>query len=234
MRGKTENKDKALASAIPELSRGMKLAKCRKCGCMQRAIEDFLESVIPQTGDDALKRQFKGWLNQMEPVAYSCLGCKHCYPAVALNALEGLGLDAASCAVFEFADTTWPPVSGEYFVLGKGPNNPVAVSTLASVELAQELARIKPDGLCLAGKTETENIGLDKVIKNIITNPNIRALVLAGNDPEGHLGGATLFNLWEKGVDEKMRVKGSPGRRPVLKKRLDARGRGLSPTGRSG
>ena len=217
MSEKKENKDKALASAVSELSRGMKLVKCHKCGCMQGALEDFLESVVPQSGDDALKRQFKGWLNQMEPVAYSCLGCKHCYPAVALNALDDLGLEGESCATFEVKDSTWPSVPGEYFVLSSGPDNPVAVSTLASVGLASELARIKPDGLCLAGKTETENIGIDKVVKNIITNPNIRALVLAGSDPEGHLSGATLLNLWEKGVDEKMRVKGSPGRRPVLK-----------------
>lgn len=76
---------------------------------------------------------------------------------------------------------------------------------------------MKPKGLCIVGKTETENIGIDKVIKNIITNPAIRFFILTGKDPEGHLSGKTLLALWQNGVDEKMRVVSAPGTHPVLK-----------------
>ncbi|MEM2745144.1 MAG: DUF4346 domain-containing protein [Candidatus Caldarchaeum sp.] len=69
----------------------------------------------------------------------------------------------------------------------------------------------------MVGKTETENIGIEKVIKNTITNPTIRFLLLAGRDPKGHHSGRTLLALWENGVDEGMKVIGSPGRRPVLR-----------------
>jgi tetrahydromethanopterin S-methyltransferase subunit A len=48
---------------------------------------------------------------------------------------------------------------GEYFVLDK--DRTVAVSTLASITLAEALAQRKPHGLAIVGKTETENIGLD-------------------------------------------------------------------------
>lgn len=93
----------------------------------------------------------------------------------------------------------------------------MAVSTLASVELAERLARVRPRELCIVGKTETENIGIEKVVKNTITNPTIRFLLLAGKDPKGHHSGQTLLALWENGVDEDMRVIGSPGKRPILR-----------------
>lgn len=108
-------------------------------------------------------------------------------------------------------------VAGEYFAFCDGPGCPVAVSTLASVELAERLARVRPRELCIVGKTETENIGIDKIIKNTVTNPTIRFLLLAGKDPKGHQSGRTLLALWENGVDENMDVVGSPGRRPVLR-----------------
>jgi len=111
----------------------------------------------------------------------------------------------------------WPPVAGEYVVLRGNRSCHVAVSTLASAALTEEIARLAPNDLCIVGKTETENIGIDKIIQNTITNPSIHALIVAGREPEGHRSGATLLALCEKGVDEKMRVIGSPGRRPVLK-----------------
>ena len=115
------------------------------------------------------------------------------------------------------SSAAWPPAAGEYFVLPENRSCHVAVSTLASIPLAEELARLAPKGLCIVGKTETENIGIDKVIKNTITNPSIHCLIVAGRDSEGHRSGATLLSLCERGVDERMRVIGSPGRKPVLK-----------------
>lgn len=91
------------------------------------------------------------------------------------------------------------------------------MSTLASVELAEKLAKIRPKELCIVGKTETENIGIDKIIKNTVTNPTIRVLLLVGNDSEGHYSGKTILALKENGIDEDMRVIGSPGKRPILK-----------------
>jgi len=111
----------------------------------------------------------------------------------------------------------WPPVAGEYVVLRGNRSCHVAVSTLASAALPEEIARLAPKDLCIVGKTETENIGIDKIIQNTITNPSIHALIVAGREPEGHRSGATLLALCEQGVDEKMRVIGSPGGRPVLK-----------------
>jgi len=125
--------------------------------------------------------------------------------------------DHALEAELKAPEGPWPVVPGEYHVMDSSPHSPVAVSTLASADLADEIAARRPRGLSIVGKTETENLGVEKVVLNVITNPWIRHLVLAGADPLGHHSGRTLVALGEQGVDPDMRVIGSPGRRPVLK-----------------
>lgn len=206
-----------------ELREGMELPKCRKCGCMKESLESLQTSLssLPTAASSDLLANIEHWLEQMEPIKYACLGCDYCFPAVAMNmfhtAFPEVGqFPALSCA-FEVSKHHWPSVAGEYYAFCDGPACPVAVSTLASVELAERLARVRPKELCIVGKTETENIGIDKVIKNTVTNPTIRFLLLAGEDPKGHQSGRTLLALWERGVDENMKVVGSPGRRPILR-----------------
>jgi len=110
---------------------------------------------------------------------------------------------------------SWPPVEGEYTVVDRSA--PIAVTTLASVKLEDKLVKANPSGLCIVGKTETENIGIDKIVKNVISNPSISHLIVAGKDTAGHQSGKTLLALWENGVDKNMRIIGSDGRRPILK-----------------
>ncbi len=177
-------------------------------------------SLVQFEGSSELVNNIKQWLREMEPVKYACLGCEYCYPAVAMNifrqAFPDAGFRVLNCA-YEVREQTWPPVAGEYFAFCDGTHCPIAVSTLASVELAEKLAGIRPEELCIAGKTETENIGIDKIIKNTITNPAIRVLLLVGQDPVGHYSGQTLIALQKNGVDENMRVVGSPGKHPILR-----------------
>jgi tetrahydromethanopterin S-methyltransferase subunit A len=108
----------------------------------------------------------------------------------------------------------WPYIPGKYFVLN--PAAPVALTTLGSVPLAREVARVGPDGLCIVGKLETENIGIEKIIRNVIANPAIRVLVCAGQEPPKHLTGATLLALSANGTNGDKRILGSPARRPKL------------------
>ena len=108
----------------------------------------------------------------------------------------------------------WPRIPGKYFVVD--PDAPVAVTTLGSIALAKEVGARAPRGLCIVGKVETENIGIEKIIKNILANPAIRCLVLAGAEPPKHLTGASFLALFDHGVDDGMRIIGAPGMRPVL------------------
>lgn len=206
-----------------ELRDGIGLAKCRRCGCMKEALENLRSSFSLLKGEEFfyLLLNVEDWLQQMEPIKYACLGCEHCFPAVVMNIFAQAFPEAATvqplgCG-FEIDEEVWPPVPDEYYAFCDGPGCPVAVSTLGSVELAEGLARNRPRELCIVGKTETENIGVEKVVKNTITNPTIRFLLLVGRDPEGHRSGGTLLALWENGVDDGMRVIGSPGRRPILR-----------------
>ena len=73
----------------------------------------------------------------------------------------------------------WPVISGDYIV--GDPESPVAVTTLAS-HIEAELS-----GAAIAGPCKTENLGVEKVVANIISNPNIRFLILAGAEVQGHI-----------------------------------------------
>ena len=154
-----------------ELQEGMGLAKCRRCGCMQEALA-HLQTALPgieAEGAGQLRHLAEAWQQQMKPVQYACLGCDYCYPAVALNVLQETIPDAAAPALacaFEPREGAWPVVPGEYFAFCDGPSCPVAVSTLGSVGLAEQLVVVRPRALCIVGKTETENIGIEKIIKN--------------------------------------------------------------------
>lgn len=203
-----------------ELEMGIDLAKCRQCGCMRDALDGLTEPLQTTVSPEAqtLLQSVQAWADLLRPVKYSCLGCEHCYPAVAQNAFYAafpdLEPEPLLCSLQTRA-TGWPVVVGEYLTLDQGA--PVAVSTLASIGLAEELANRKPKGLSIVGKTETENIGIDKVVKNIVSNPAIEYLVLAGKDPLGHLSGRTLLALAQNGVDANGRVLGSPAKRPILR-----------------
>jgi tetrahydromethanopterin S-methyltransferase subunit A len=204
-----------------EIQRGMRLSRCKKCGCMRGTLENLKASLPLLKLKDAseLLQNVNEWASQLEPQEYPCYGCKYCIPPEAMTMLTSkyplLASATLSGCEIKVSNNSWPQVEGEYTVLDKSA--PVAVSTLSSIKLEEKLSRLKPQGLCIVGKTETENIGIDKIVKNVVSNPSIRSMIVAGKDTEGHKSGKTLLALWENGVDKHMRVIGSEGRRPILK-----------------
>lgn len=215
-------KKEALRELLRETGSGMRLEKCRKCGCMKDALESC-RGALPRFGSGERprwRRAVKTWLARMKPVEYACLGCRHCFGAEAANALAEAFPENASPAAKAptgAGNDAWPPEPGEYFSFPQSPARSVAVSTLAGTALPEVLAKLEPAGLAIAGKTETENTGIDKLLRNTVTNPAIRFLIVAGGESKGHLSGRTLLALAENGVDKEMRVIGSPGKRPILK-----------------
>jgi tetrahydromethanopterin S-methyltransferase subunit A len=63
---------------------------------------------------------------------------------------------------------------------------------------------------------QTENIGFEKIVCNIVANPNIRYLILGGPESEGHLIGDSIKALMQNGVDEKKRIIGTSAPHPFL------------------
>jgi tetrahydromethanopterin S-methyltransferase subunit A len=213
----------AIQKINSEVRKGISFLKCRKCGCMKETLGVTLSSLSSIKTDNSgeLAKNIRSWIKELRPIEYHCLGCKYCYAAVAMNIFNQTfsqvnKAQPPSCE-FKVTKPKWPPVPGEYFAFCEGKVCPVAISTLSSVKLAEDLASLKPKGLCIVGKLETENIGIDKIIKNTITNPSIRFFVVAGKDSEGHFSGNTLLALSRNGVDRNMKVIGSTGRQPILR-----------------
>ncbi len=203
-----------------ELETGIGLLKCQKCGCMESGLDNLASALAAVGADDArtLAEDIGVWRTRLLPIQYSCLGCAYCYPAAAQNAFGTAFPDQslAPALACEFrVGSEWPVVVGEYRVLDAAAA--VAISTLASTRLVDELAEAKPNRVGIIGKTETENIGIDKIVKNVISNPAIQYLVVAGIEPMGHRSGQALLALAGNGIDDKGRIIGAQGKRPILR-----------------
>lgn len=105
----------------------------------------------------------------------------------------------------------WPVLSGDYNV--GDPESAVAVVTLGS---HLEDMPVKA-GAAILGPLHTENLGIERIISNIISNPNIRFLVVCGAEVQGHITGQTIKAMHENGVEpEEMKIIGSKGAIPYL------------------
>jgi len=115
----------------------------------------------------------------------------------------------------------YPPEEGRY-LRGNDFSPVVVVVVLNKPEEEipreiEELVRVGVEtGAALSGTVQTENIGFEKIICNIIANPNIRHAVLTGPESEGHLTGEAFKALLKNGVDEKKRIIGTKAPHQLL------------------
>lgn len=115
----------------------------------------------------------------------------------------------------------YPPEEGCY--LRGNDYSPVAVVVILNTrreETPPELEALVrcgvENGAALAGTLQTENIGIEKIVCNIVANPNIRYIVICGPESAGHLTGEALKALVENGLDERKKIKGSKSPTPYL------------------
>ena len=85
-------------------------------------------------------------------------------------------------------------------------------------ELTKLLQIAIENGAALAGTLQTENIGIEKVIVNIVANPNVRYIVLCWRESQGHLTADTLINLVKNGIkkDKRRTIIGARAPTPYL------------------
>src|ERR1700740_1452066 len=184
------------APALHEIERGMALRKCRKCGCMKEAL-DAASRTFRNAEDSEIREllpTIEGHQSAMEAIAYDCIDCKKCWGAdaivqlanhfeeVAISECPGgsdraAGEEHIAAPVNDQLENCWPPHPGEYIV--GNPVGSVAVCTLSNRDLPQRLIAAVPD-LAIAGRCDTENIGIEKVVLNLIANSHIRWLLLCG------------------------------------------------------
>ncbi len=211
-------RSQALSVVREQLANATAAKKCHACGCLQQTVAAL--RTTPAAGD--LASALDSAEATFEPKRYDCLGCAECYPAVATNAFAELfpevavGLDLCPTEAPD-ERAGWPPLPGDYHVVRY--RAPVAVCTLNSDDLARRLAERAPEGLSIVGTMQTENLGIERVIRNVLANPHVRHLVLCGEDTRqaiGHLPGQTIASLAAGGVDASGRIVGARGKRPVL------------------
>lgn len=100
----------------------------------------------------------------------------------------------------------WPPSAGR-FVIGD-PESAVAVCTLSSTALIDQLS---PKRVAIIGRIYTPNLGVEKMIRNVVSNPRLRYLVLCGKESPVFKVGEALLMLAANGLDEQGKIIGATG-----------------------
>lgn len=86
----------------------------------------------------------------------------------------------------------------------------IAVDTLASkIDFPKELVAIW-------GQHKTENLGIEKIVANVVSNPNIRYLIVCGEEVRGHRSGASIISLRSNGIDDNGKIIGATGAVPYI------------------
>ncbi len=109
----------------------------------------------------------------------------------------------------------WPIVQGDFHT--GDAQSCVAVITMGS--------HLDEQGICdagaaIAGSCKTENLGLEKVIANVISNPNIRFALCCGTEVKGHLSGQSFIALHAGGVSGG-KIVGAQGAIPFIENLAD-------------
>ena len=210
----------SLDEAAAQLEHAAAAKKCWTCGCLRQSLETIERAVPPGEQPERLTTAIRDARAHLAPVRYDCLGCPVCYPALAVNALaEGGSVLAVEVCPTEQVEERegWPPLAGSYTV--QRYQAPVAVCTLTDDELAQAVAARAHPAVAIVGTVQTENLGIERVIRNTLANPNIRFLIVCGADSRqaiGHLPGQSLVALGRSGIDAQGRIIDARGKRPVL------------------
>ena len=243
----TEIKQTSRKPDLVQLSRKLenigKIEKCEGCSCYVDTIKEF-DAVLHQPNVEA-PDEVRGRIGELDgkhQTTHGCIGCDPCYPVAVSNALYEIsgGESAVACGPSCECDpvpaqptstvmigktveptiakrtVSWPIETGDYR-LGNLSGS-VVIATLASEDLYQKFsAKMCAVDCSACGKVFTENIGIEKMVKNIISNRHIRFLILCGQEARGHLTGACIKALHANGVDDRQRIREAPGKRPWIK-----------------
>ena len=72
-------------------------------------------------------------------------------------------------------------------------------------------------GVAVAGRLYTANLGIEKMIHNILANPRIRFLVLCGKESPFFQAGQALQSIFSKGINAEGHIIGAQGHFPEIK-----------------
>ena len=115
----------------------------------------------------------------------------------------------------------YPPEDGCY--LRGNDHSPVALAVILkwkreeTPKSIEELVRVGLEtGAALSGTLQTENVGFEKVICNVVANPNIRYLIVCGPETPGHHVGDAIKAFYKNGIDNQKKIIGTDAPAPYL------------------
>lgn len=230
------NDQLSLKEIFEDLKHISEIKKCSFCGCNKDTLKEFAELAESNNEKELVKEANKIETKIANQKKYECIGCNPCYPADISNLLFEMddndttekedSCSSDSCSSDSCLSDTpkpknkWPIERGNYFIGNEKAS--VAINTLSNTDLPKEIVKTLKDKIAIVGYCETENIGVEKIVKNIISNPNIRTLIVCGNESGkdmmgGHFSGQAIISLHSNGINEKNRIIGAKGKRPVVK-----------------
>lgn len=107
----------------------------------------------------------------------------------------------------------WPYYTGNYQIIN--PKGHIAICTLTSNNLIPKEALAQH--IAIMGTVITPNLGIERIIQNTISNPNIRYLLLCGKDSPMFKAGQAIECLFKYGINQEKRIINAEGHFPVLK-----------------
>ncbi|KLU62959.1 tetrahydromethanopterin S-methyltransferase subunit A [Peptococcaceae bacterium CEB3] len=230
----------AITKAWDQLNEIRQIKKCRSCECLLdtlEAIRGDLQDIDASNAKD-IRVEMSEWFEDGNINRHPCLGCEDCLPIEPYNqfskSIRGISTHVQEQGLFTMLGSScgcghsnapepiqqnidkWPVVEGNYQV-GR-QNSKVAVCTLADSDLLEEIEHAGLlEQVAIVGTLATENLGIERLIRNIVTNPSIRFLILCGKDSRGHKAGQAVLSLKSSGINEQRQILGAVGPRPILK-----------------
>jgi len=110
--------------------------------------------------------------------------------------------------MIEHIAKNWPVLSGNY-VVGNKESNVVIITVSSKLEFPK-------DFFAVCGEMRTENLGVERVIANVISNSFIRYVIVCGKESKGHFAGKSLIAIHKNGIDKDGKIIGSNGAIPYI------------------
>ncbi len=105
-------------------------------------------------------------------------------------------------------DHVWPEVPGDYRTGNE--ESPIAIAIIGKA-----LADVPSDCYQIMGSLRSANIGVEKIVVNMVANPRLRFLLVCGRE-DGHYPGDALLKLAENGMDDRGNIIGALAQFPCL------------------
>ena len=124
-------------------------------------------------------------------------------------------MSSLSNIVGEICKTLFPIHEEVFF---GNPKSSISICTLSSIHLLKEIANSTVmKKVAVVGRLLSENKGIDSIVQNVISNKNIKIIILCGKEVSGHRAGHSLLALHENGIDSDGRIIDSTSPEPLLK-----------------